>query len=166
LNSKLSSAVENVLLKALAKNPRDRYPSGAALMSALEQALASQPMMDLPPLPAGVPAIQPNAAERNQRSAPAEHLPPTVRVEAPKRKRRVGLVLLLLFMAAGAAYFFINNDRLQIPDLSGILPREATSQPSLTSPPPAASTSTPEPVRATQDRKSTRLNSSHVKISY
>lgn len=150
LNPKLSPAVENVLLKALAKNPRDRYPSGAALMSALEQALAAQPMMDLPPLPAGVPAIQPNAGERHHRSAPAEQLPPTVRVDAPKRKRRFGLVFLLLFMTAGAAYFFINNDRLQMPNLSGMLPREVTSQPSLTSPPPAASTSTPEPVPATQ----------------
>ncbi len=39
----LSPALEAVLLKALAKDPSDRYQSGAALIQALEEALAAPP---------------------------------------------------------------------------------------------------------------------------
>ncbi|CAG0937304.1 eukaryotic-like serine/threonine-protein kinase [Thermoflexales bacterium] len=39
LNPDLTEATERVLLKALSKNPRDRYPTGLELMAALESAL-------------------------------------------------------------------------------------------------------------------------------
>jgi serine/threonine protein kinase/Tol biopolymer transport system component len=63
LNSDLSPAVETVILKALAKEPKDRYVNGAALIDALDAALAkgaeATPAIaaaapPLPPVPAAV----------------------------------------------------------------------------------------------------------------
>ncbi len=59
LNPQLNAETEAVLLKALSKNPRERYPTGAALIDALEQALAKpastrERILPLPPMPAAV----------------------------------------------------------------------------------------------------------------
>jgi serine/threonine protein kinase len=42
VNPNLSPQLENVILQALAKKPQDRYPGGAALVKALEQALQQE----------------------------------------------------------------------------------------------------------------------------
>jgi serine/threonine protein kinase len=142
LNPSLSPAVENVLLKALAKKPRDRHPSGAAMMSALEQALASDaPSMDLPPLPAGMASVP---REIPKQSAPtiAKQLPPTMRVDAPRRKRNYGLVFFLLLLAAGAGYLYLNTPA-QVYDLLAMLTPAATSQATLTTTPPPSPTLEP-----------------------
>ncbi|HBX68224.1 MAG TPA: hypothetical protein DEH25_02230 [Chloroflexi bacterium] len=59
INPNLNPATEVVLLKALSKNPANRYPTGEQLISALEEALAFQlttpaEIRPLPPAPAGV----------------------------------------------------------------------------------------------------------------
>jgi serine/threonine protein kinase len=71
LRPEVSPALEGVLLKALAKSPDERYPSGATLADALDQALfgtpvaepaaaaeppppQAQPVAGLPPIPAAV----------------------------------------------------------------------------------------------------------------
>jgi serine/threonine protein kinase len=73
LNPQLSTQVEAVLLKALEKDPQNRYDSTVALIQALEKALAMQKSehfsLELPPLPAGMAAPdkkqwQPTLAER------------------------------------------------------------------------------------------------------
>ena len=59
-NPDLSPGVEKVLLKALEKNPKERYQTGAQLMAALKDAIhpASAPeKIPLPPLPVGVPNV-------------------------------------------------------------------------------------------------------------
>ncbi len=58
INPSLSRQVEDVLLQALEKDPSKRYPNGAALIDALENALraqteAGQAFLSLPPIPAG-----------------------------------------------------------------------------------------------------------------
>ena len=58
INPNLSEQVEAVLLKALAKEPQQRYANGAALIDALEAALQAQressgDYLALPPVPAG-----------------------------------------------------------------------------------------------------------------
>lgn len=62
VNPALSEEVENVLLKALEKDPRDRYQTGLQLMAALRAALlekpAPVPAASLPPIPVGAPTIQ------------------------------------------------------------------------------------------------------------
>lgn len=65
INPNLSEEVENVLLKALSKEPHGRYANGTALMDALEDALLAQSergkqTLVLPPLPSGVaPTVTP-----------------------------------------------------------------------------------------------------------
>ncbi len=60
LNPNLNAATEKMLLKALNKQPANRYQSGAALMEALTEALTTSEdthaSVFLPPLPAGVVA--------------------------------------------------------------------------------------------------------------
>jgi len=95
INPRLNEATEAVLLKALNKQPTDRYETGAQLMAALSDAL-SEPATavidsssDLPPLPTGVaaPAMsQTSVAERvsfflppppaSAQSTPAQATPP------------------------------------------------------------------------------------------
>jgi serine/threonine protein kinase len=81
LNPALSAQVETVLLKALAKEPNQRYANGAALLDALEDALraqtaAGESILTLPPLPGEVkrpspPPISPHTvAEQVRLSAP------------------------------------------------------------------------------------------------
>jgi serine/threonine protein kinase len=62
----ITPALEGVILRALVKDPAGRYPTGAALMAALDQALAGQPSAAPPPLAAvapggGTPAEPPPA---------------------------------------------------------------------------------------------------------
>jgi serine/threonine protein kinase len=67
VNPDLSPEVDAVILKALAKEPGERYPSGLALADALDQALAAAPAagasspsaaadQPLPPIPAAIAA--------------------------------------------------------------------------------------------------------------
>ena len=70
LNPELNQATEQVLLRALSKDPAARYQSGEALMAALETGLASPPAAEtaepwpLPPLPAGVEPPNPRTLSR------------------------------------------------------------------------------------------------------
>lgn len=63
VNPALSVEIENVLLKALEKDPADRYQTGRELMAALRGALAEKPALvpeasSLPPIPVGAPTVQ------------------------------------------------------------------------------------------------------------
>jgi hypothetical protein len=61
LNPAISPAVERVVLKALAKNPNDRFPRAGALVEALEAALSQakqEPAVVPPPAPAPAPQTQ------------------------------------------------------------------------------------------------------------
>jgi serine/threonine protein kinase len=149
VNPEVSPAVEAVILKALEKKPQDRYQSGAKLMSALAAAFkstGSAPIMSLPPLPVGVPAIRQSKVSIDQMT---KHLKPKNKVgaihepivdlpaaAAPQQKNRWLLLLLLLLLGIGGWYF--TKDRLFA---AGTIPAAT-----LTSPPPAS----PEPVLPTQ----------------
>lgn len=68
LNANLNVATEQVLLKALSKDPADRYESGHDLIAALQRALDALPdenfeMAGLPPLPAGMPPLSRNTVQ-------------------------------------------------------------------------------------------------------
>jgi serine/threonine protein kinase len=77
LNPELSLGIEEVILKAMAKNPSDRYQSGKELISALRTALQNvdlrrnvQEVPALPPLPPGVQVPPPR--HQSTRSVAAE----------------------------------------------------------------------------------------------
>jgi serine/threonine protein kinase len=57
LRPEMSSELEAVILKALAKEPSGRYPTGAALADAVEQALQARPKTALPPPTLSRPSI-------------------------------------------------------------------------------------------------------------
>ena len=118
INPSIPVPVEEVLLKALEKNPKDRYQSGKSLMSALRKALKanptkSQPVAMLPPIPVNAPTIQRSDISLNsftkrsdvvsalEKQTTTRH--PVIEEEDARRgeKRRSGwlLVLALLLLA-------------------------------------------------------------------
>ncbi|HMX73171.1 MAG TPA: protein kinase [Anaerolineales bacterium] len=131
INPEISPAVEAVVLKALDKNPKNRYQTGAQLMSALDeafQAANSSPKIPLPPLPVGVPTVRRSGipmdriTKRNSGKVkgntihqPVE-LPATVRAANQNRKKINGwliLLALLLFLGIGGWYLFKNRPASQ-----------------------------------------------------
>jgi serine/threonine protein kinase len=74
LNSKLSSKLEAVILKALAKEPQDRYPSGVALAEALDEALRLTPQEAVPPT---------DQADRSLPSIPVAYMSQQAESESP-----------------------------------------------------------------------------------
>lgn len=110
-------AVEAVILKAMAKDPAERYASGTALADALDAALATPSAQALPPtdpkltIPGRVTMVrrpdppQPKAVVRPPSQAEA----PDGAVSMPRIRRRAlllagtGLVLLLLCVGLAAA---------------------------------------------------------------
>ncbi len=128
LNPRLSAETEAVLLKALSKNPAERYQTGAELMDALERALAAaeptaERILPLPPPPASVIAGKTRPAARKP-------LPPT---PPPRPRRRSALIplLFLLGLALLAAYYLYPNQiaALIFPPTPTALPLPTTESP-------------------------------------
>ncbi len=86
----VSLALEKVLLKALAKDPADRYPTGAALAEALTAALAGEVTQPIIPAPSHALEVIPES-----RLAPAGQVA-TIPLRRPPA--RSGRFLLALFM--------------------------------------------------------------------
>ncbi|GAB4501853.1 MAG: hypothetical protein Fur0035_13970 [Anaerolineales bacterium] len=100
LNPALSPATESVLLRALAKKPGERYPNGAALMDALESALANtrplaERVLPLPPPPAAILAGKTRTVAQRPLAAPAK----------PTRKNRWPQIFFLSILLAALLYF-------------------------------------------------------------
>lgn len=133
INPLISPAVEAVLLKALEKNPNQRYSSGAKLIDALEDAIkstGSSPKTPLPPLPVGVPTVRrseksiaqmaqhasspkgesPRRDKGNTIHKNISPLPATVHASHQPRKRKswLGGILILLLLGIGA-WFAVQN---------------------------------------------------------
>ena len=150
LNPGLPPAVEKVLLKALEKNARERYQTGAKFMDALEEAFAStgSAKTPLPPLPVGVPTIQRSekaiAQGAKQKTpaparAPIAKMPATVHAGSRPPKRRYWILAIVLVLFGIGAFFFVRGGFT-----SPAFPSAATSSPALL-PPPVLSSSTPSP---------------------
>lgn len=171
-NPDLSAAVEQVLLKALEKDPRKRYQSGAELMKALERALSSKDARrpagktPLPPIPAGVPTIRRSTltlaevsqlkkrekarkAKAGARRQPASPPPPPKSGRFRYAPMAVILSVLLFFLG------WLTGQGLIFPNSAAIFPALATTTasplPSATPPvtvsfaPPTATATLPPP---------------------
>ena len=142
INPDLPMEVEAVLLKALEKDPKDRFQSGAKLMDALEKALAVTKIpskLPMPPLPVNVPTIHRSETSIDEltrrgiprRPAPAttrmaaiipQTPPPTVRAELPQpaaavqpaeeNRRGFPWWLVLILLLAGAGGLWYTNPGL------------------------------------------------------
>lgn len=163
LNPNLSLAVEAVLLKALEKDPRKRYQSGAELVAALEKALYSKPprpangKKPLPPIPAGVPTIRRSTLtlaevsklkkrEKARRKPPPPPPPPPVKTGRLRYVPAVimlGLLLFFLGWLTGQGILFSNG---RWPSVPAIL-TTPTSLPTFT--PSGTATSLPPTETAT-----------------
>ncbi|MFN8412598.1 MAG: protein kinase [Anaerolineales bacterium] len=118
-NPQITPAVEAVLLKSLEKDPRNRYQTGAKLMSALSDAIKftdSSPKIPLPPLPVGVPTIRHSNISIDQFAklespkkvkVPVEQpKPATVRTNKQTKSQKLWAILfLLLLLGLGAWYY-------------------------------------------------------------
>jgi serine/threonine protein kinase len=121
INPNLSANVEEVLLKALEKNPKERYQSGKSLMDALRKALSTKAAPapvdapPLPPIPVNAPAIHRSNLSLNSFTkrgdvitALEKHSTTTRRgiaadLAGPKREKRRGfgwVILIGLLLAA------------------------------------------------------------------
>ncbi|MEN9561877.1 MAG: hypothetical protein RIR73_121, partial [Chloroflexota bacterium] len=154
VNVAISPAVEAVLLKALEKNIRERYQTGAKLIEALEDAITSggtPKKTPLPPLPAGAPTIQRSELSIDQISKrpapnpkPVAKMPATVRANAPTNKRKYWLLLLVLLLAGVGGFFFLQN-RFNFPALTPALSESTPTAALLTTPLPVQPTETQAP---------------------
>lgn len=126
----IGHALEQIILKTLAKEPRDRYPDGAALMAALEAVGQELPppaimptlsIMDrvaldmeyLPPPPVS-PGIAPASSPMDVSTAETV-LPPPPAITQNKssfspKMMTIGGIVLLLFLVAGAMAMFGGGD--------------------------------------------------------
>ncbi|KRM72805.1 Stk1 family PASTA domain-containing Ser/Thr kinase [Lacticaseibacillus brantae] len=131
---RIPQALENVVLKATAKNPADRYSSADAMASDLSTALsarrASEPVFK--PGPAAnldetkiLPKVAPDLLEEPATDQPTEPTP------APNKKKRrrwpwitAIIVALLVLTGLGAAYASGNRD-IPVPDITGLTVSQA-----------------------------------------
>ncbi len=145
INARIGPAIDNVIAKAMAKNPADRYPSASELAQAARAALTPAPATS--PAGAGVPftyAPSPGATEKTITArtitAPSGYQPPSGGYPPPPRHtasvlRRYWIVLVaVIVVLAGAASIFPVDDH-------GSPKAAATSPPASASTAPSAKTS-------------------------
>ncbi len=160
VNPELSEGIERVILKALAKDPADRYQSVEEMLADLDKAMQGIPLPAVDPAitTASAPAVEPvtavsgRAATVVSREAaeqpPTTAAPPTVVTEAPPRAARLrrwialgGVAALLLI---GGILFLLSIQRRGpgIPAIVSQATATATATPVVT--PSPSSTSTPD----------------------
>lgn len=148
---RVPSAISAVILKALAKAPAERFPSGKQLVAALEEAMKAEPVRaaapaSLKPAPAAPAAelarlnVQQAAPTSASGPATAKVMPlaPTparVQVGSVNQWKLVGAVVSCLFVIALLAFLFQRR------------PREAPAE-SFETPPVASSHTAPAPAPA------------------
>jgi serine/threonine-protein kinase len=131
LDEELTPEIDAIVMKALAKNVGDRYPSAAAMRADIDRYLAGQPVQ-APPVP--VPAAFPFEATDTPTQVTAL---PVVQEEEPRRRRRWGpLALLIVLLVAlivaalvfGPRLFESRNQQVAVPTITGLTRAEAETR--------------------------------------
>ncbi len=130
----LAPAVEAVILRALAKEPNDRFPTARALIEALREAWLGQAAQP-PRRPVSPPLSPPPVV-----SPPAS--PPPAARPAPKRTGRFVIGALVILIAVLAVGLFYGVNRGYLPLAAALATRTST--------PTLMPTRTPAPPTATQ----------------
>jgi serine/threonine-protein kinase len=134
INQDVSPDLDAVILRALAKNPANRYQSATEMREDLERVKRGQPVEATPLLPAGLGTTQ--VIHRDQPAQTAV-LPPTGPPEEEERSRWwiPALVTLLILGLLGIVLFFLAQNLLEdeepttqlvtVPDVVGETRRDA-----------------------------------------
>jgi len=120
LNPDISPELEAVVMKALAKNPENRYQSAMEMRSDLERCLEGSPVYATPVLPA-------DDVARGQTQAYARQGPP------PRRSRTAWLwvlviAIVLAAVAVGVWAIVINTGGIKVPNVIGKKRTDAEAQ--------------------------------------
>ena len=168
VNPELSIEIEKVLLKALEKDPKSRYQTGAKLIAAIEGALKPEnaAKISLPPLPIGVPTVRRSnlsiqqianrdfsvQQQEKREQSPIAGWPATVKASNRFGNKNKWIYGTLLFLILGIGGWYLANGRNQP---AAILPTKtvsssplpATDQPALPTETstPLVETLTPQP---------------------
>jgi len=165
INPSISVQVEEVLLKALEKSPKDRYQTGKAMMSALRKAFEDGPLKPqddipgLPPIPVNVPTIRRSDMSLNSfthhrdvklaldtKTKAAQPLDDELVPEGQGNKRQrfswLLIILLLLLIACLGLWAYRPDIMRQWP---GML-TSSTAIPTQTAQIPTVDTASPEPI--------------------
>ena len=123
LNADVPSELDAVVMRALSKNPANRYQTAQDFADDLERARTGQTVVATPLLPAGSDATQ--VISRPQ---PTSVLPPQGEERGGSRKAWLGALIALLVMAllAGGAYLVVTmltddsgTELVRVPDVVG-----------------------------------------------
>jgi eukaryotic-like serine/threonine-protein kinase len=131
-NPEVPPELDAVVMRALSKNPANRYQTGQEFADDLERARTGGQVLATPLLPAAGEATQ--VISRPQ---PTSVLPPQEQEPGGSRKAWIGAllaVLIMLLLAAGAylAYTMLTDDgggeMVAVPDLTGLTKPQAQQQ--------------------------------------
>jgi serine/threonine-protein kinase len=129
LDEELTPEIDAIVMKSLAKNVGDRYPSAAAMRADIDRYLEGKPVQ-APPVPAVVassfaPTDSPTQVVPAVTEGPVE--------EAEERRRRGPLALLIILLVAliaaalifGPRLFRSSPDQVQVPAITGMTRADA-----------------------------------------
>ncbi len=119
VNPDVPPAVDAIVLRALAKNPENRYQTAGEMREDLERAIAGRPVMAPPVM---------SEDERTQMMDAADPGDPTrtvpAAVEEPEKKsktgRNIGILMLILVLFAGlgyGTYYWTVGNKVTIPNV-------------------------------------------------
>ncbi|MGV8908699.1 MAG: Stk1 family PASTA domain-containing Ser/Thr kinase [Propionicimonas sp.] len=133
LDPEITPAMDAITLKALAKDPADRYQTAGAMRADITRLLAGQEVMARAPL-APVPVASavrsgsPSASEQTTVLAAEDHHAARV-YEAQKPRRRWGLLafLVALILLAGGVgvYYLVNANRVETVAVPWVVDRKS-----------------------------------------
>jgi serine/threonine-protein kinase len=130
INRDVSPAIDAIVLKALAKNPQNRYQSAGEMRADVQRAVQGRPVYAEPVMPAG----DRNAATQLQRPTSGGPRPATARVGDPRRRRTsnwtvgalVALGALAVVAIAIGLYAASLPSKATVPSLAGKTKEQAT----------------------------------------
>src|SRR5512133_948375 len=104
-NSDISADIDAIVMKALAKDPADRYQSAAEMKADVDNVLSGRP-------PASTTLLPPSMIEASEVGAGKDgstdrHVVETSAVERPRARRLIASLTAVLFVMAGASAFGI-----------------------------------------------------------